>query len=145
MPPLSPKLFRNLYKIFLGNRSLAHKIDLLFADYIERFEYHKIPAVYTPSDMFYSEVSMGSWGGVNISEMKYSFDITVLYNNRLFLDLLFRVPLEKRINDQHHLDMKKRLNRELYDLNIRVVNMEETRNRAFLLNLIFNLNTYLPF
>ena len=88
---------------------------------------------------------MGSWGGVNISEMKYSFDITVLYNNRLFLDLLFRVPLEKRINDQHHLDMKKRLNRELYDLNIRVVNMEETRNRAFLLNLIFNLNTYLPF
>ena len=27
MPALSAKLFRNLYKIFITNRSLAHKID----------------------------------------------------------------------------------------------------------------------
>lgn len=145
MPPLSAKLFRNLYKIFLTDRSLARKIDRLFADYIDRFEYHRIPAQYPPTDMFYSEVSMGSWGGVNVSEMKYCFDITVLYNNRKFLDLLFRVPLEKRISDQHHLDMKRYLNKELYDMNIRVVNMEETKRRAFLLNVIFTANTFLPF
>ncbi|EOS39930.1 hypothetical protein D3Z53_07455 [Lachnospiraceae bacterium] len=144
MPKLSPKLFRNLYKIFIMNRKLAYKVDRIFARYIKEFEYDKIPVSYPAADMHYNEVTWGSWGGMNISEMKYCFDITFIYNNRKFLDLLFRVPLEKRISDQHHLDMKKYLNQELYDMNIRVVNMKETKFRAFALNMIFTVNSILP-
>lgn len=145
MPGLSPKLYRNLYKIFIFNRSLAHKVDRIFGEYIEEFEYRKIPDTYPPADMHYNEVTWGSWGGMNISEMKYCFDITFIYNNRRFFDLMFSVPLEKRISDRHHLDMKKYLNRELYDMNIRVVNKRETRFRAFALNIIFTVNMLLPF
>lgn len=145
MPKLSGKLFRNLYKIFLTNRSLAHELDRMFDDYIDEFEYRKIPAQYPPADMHYNEVTWGSWGGLNITEMKYCYDHVVIYNNRRFLDLLFKVPLEKRISDQHHLDMKKYLNPELYDMGIRVVNMHETPTRAFLLNIIFTMNMILPF
>lgn len=145
MPKLSPKLYRNLYKIFITNRALAHKVDQVFAEYIEKYEYRKIPAGYPAADMHYNEVTWGSWGGLNITEMKYCFDITIIYNNRRFLDLMFRVPLEKRISDQHHLDMKKYLNPELYDLGIRVVNLKETKFRAFALNVIFTINSILPF
>ncbi len=145
MPKLSPKLFRNLYKIFIFNRKLALNIDKIFDEYIRDFEYDKIPSCYPPADMHYNEVTWGSWGGLNISEMKYCLDITIPYNNRLFFDLLFRVPLDKRISDQHHLDMKKYLNQELYDMNIRVVNMKETKFRAFALNVIFTINSILPF
>ncbi len=145
MPPLSAKLFRNLYKIFIFNRPLAHKIDRIFETYIDEFEYRNIPEGYPPADMHYHEVTWGSWGGLNISDMKLYSDITIIYNNRKLLDLLFRVPLEKRIFDQHHLDLKKILNRELYDMNIRVINMKETDTRAFLLNCIFTANTILPF
>lgn len=144
MPPLSAKLFRNLYKIFLTDRKLAHEIDRLFAAYIRDFEYEKIPAQYPDADMHYNEVTWGAWGGGNISEMKYCFDITIIYNNRRFLDLMFKVPLERRISDQHHLDMKKYLNRELNDMGIRVVNMKETAFRAFALNCVFTLNSILP-
>ena len=144
-PKLSGKLFRNLYKIFITNRKLAHKLDRLFEEYIKEFEYDKIPDAYPPADMHYNEVTWGSWGGLNITEMKYCFDITFIYNNRRFLDLMFRVPLEKRISDQHHLDMKKYLNSELADMNIRVINMKETNFRAFALNVIFTINSILPF
>ena len=144
MPKLSPKLYRNLYKIFITNRKLAHKTDKLFAQYIKDFEYDKIPEQYPTADMHYNEVTWGSWGGLNISEMKIYADITMIYNNRKFLDLLFRVPLEYRISDQHHLDMKKILNKKLYDMNIRVVNMKETNTRAFLLNVLFTANSILP-
>ena len=143
-PKLSAKLYRNLYKIFITNRALAHKVDKIFAKYIEDFEYRKIPSQYPPADIHYNEVTWGSWGGLNISEMKYCFDITFIYNNRRFLDLLFRVPVEKRISDQHHLDMKRYLNPELADMNIRVVNMKETNFRAFALNVIFTINCILP-
>ena len=145
MPKLSAKLFRNLYKIFTTNRSLAHRIDKIFEEYIDKFEYSKIPSAYPPADMHYNEVTWGSWGGLNITEMKYCFDITIIYNNRRFLDLMFKVPLEKRISDRHHLDVKKYLNPELYDMNIRVVNMKETNFRAFALNVIFTANSWLPF
>ena len=145
MPKLSGKLFRNLYKIFLTNRSLAHELDRMFDAYIDEFEYRKIPEQYPPADMHYNEVTWGSWGGLNITEMKYCYDHVVIYNNRRFLDLLFKVPLEKRISDQHHLDMKKYLNPELFDMGIRVVNMHETPTRAFLLNIIFTMNMILPF
>lgn len=144
-PKLSPKLFRNLYKIFILNRSLAHKVDKVFADYIREFEYEHIPDTYPIVDMHYNEVTWGSWGGPNISEMKMYSDITVVYNNRKFFDLMFCVPKLKRISDQHHLDMKKRLNKELYDMNIRVVNMKETDTRAMLLNIIFTINSLLPY
>lgn len=145
MPKLSAKLYRNLYKIFIFNRKLAHKIDKVFARYIEEFEYRAIPAAYPPADIHFNEVTWGSWGGLNISEMKIYADLVIIYNNRKFLDLLFKVPLERRISDQHHLDMKKLLNKELYDMNIRVVNVTETDFRAFMLNLIFTINMLLPF
>lgn len=145
MPKLSPKLYRNLYKIFIFNRSLAHKIDKIFEEYIKEYEYESIPANYPTADMHYNEVTWGSWGSLNISEMKYDFDITFVYNNRKFFDLMFRVPLEKRISDQHHLDMKRYLNPELADMNIRVVNLKETSFRAFALNVIFTINSILPF
>ena len=145
MPKLSAKLFRNLYKIFITNRTLAHEVDKIFADYIEKYEYRKIPSCYPAADMHYNEVTWGSWGGLNISEMKIYSDITIIYNNRKFLDLMFKIPLEDRILDKHHLKMKEYLNKELYDMNIRVVNMKETKTRAFLLNLIFTANMVLPF
>lgn len=144
-PALSPKLFRNLYKIFLTNRKLAHKVDKVFEQYIKGFEYEAVPSCYPPADMHYNEVTWGSWGGPNISEMKMYSDITFVYNNRKFFDLMFRVPLEKRISDQHHLDMKRVLNPELADMNIRVINMKETDFRAFALNVIFTINSILPF
>ena len=145
MPKLSGKLYRNLYKIFIEDRALAHAIDKLFNRYIEEFEYRKVPAQYPPADLHYNEIGWGSWGSMNISEMKFCFDITITYNNRRFQDLLFKVPLSKRISDQHHLDMKRYLNRELYDMGIRVVNMHETKFRAFALNVIFTINSILPF
>ena len=145
MPPLSAKLFRNLYKIFILDRKLAHKVDKVFAEYIREFGYRDIPDGYPAADMHYNEVTWGSWGGLNISEMKYCFDITFAYNNRRFFDLMFRIPLEDRISDRHHLEMKKVLNRDLYDMNIRVVNLHETDFRARALNVIFTLNMLLPF
>lgn len=52
--------------------------------------------------------------------------------------------VKEHISDRHHLDMKKVLNRELYDMGIRVKNLKETDFRAFALNVIFTINSLLP-
>ena len=145
MPALSARLYRNLYKIFICNRSLAKRTDQVFEQYLQDYEYAQIPAQYLPADLHYWEIGCGSWAGLNISEMKYYADITVIYNNRKFLDLMLGVPFEKRVSDQHHSDMKRILNKDLSDMGIHVVNAKETKTRARLLGLLFALNSHLPF
>ena len=83
--------------------------------------------------------------GLNIGVMKSCFDITIPFNNRKLLDLLLRVPLSYRLSDKHHLDMKKMMNNELYDMNIRVVNLNETKKRKRFARLYFTINSHLPF
>jgi hypothetical protein len=144
LPRCTPKVYRNLYKLFFANRSLALALDKQFKAYMNIYEYDRIPEclIY---NMFYTEVSMGSWGALNLSEMRLYSEVTSIFNNRKFLDIMFRTPIEKQIASQNHLDMKRVLNQELYDLNIRVVNLHETSTRAKILNVIFNLNNWLPF
>ena len=144
LPRCTPKVYRNLYKLFFANRSLARLMDKEFAAYMKKYEYDRIPAslIY---EMFYTEVSMGSWGAQNLAEMRMYSELTSIFNNRKFLHVMFRAPIEKRIANQNHLDMKQRMNPELSDMNIRVINKNETKTRAKLLNVVFNLNNWLPF
>ena len=119
-------------------------MDRAFSEYMIRYEYDAVPQS-LKYDMFYTEVSMGSWGAQNLAEMRLYCDVTSIFNNRRFLDLMLQAPLEKRIASQNHMDMKRIMNEQLYDLNIRVINQNETKLRARLLNLIFVINNWLPF
>lgn len=143
--PLSPRDYSSLYKIFLGNRKLLKETDEYFDEYIRNTQLREHLFNYDESDFFVWEMEHGAKCGLDIGVMKSCFDITIPYNNRKLLDLLLRVPLDKRISDQHHLDMKKRMNRELYDMNIRVVNLNETGRRKKAINAYYIINTHLPF
>ena len=142
---LQPRDYSSLYKIFLGNRGLLKETDQYFDEYIRNTQLKEHLFNYDESDFFVWEMMHGGKCGLDIGVMKSCFDITIPYNNRKLLDLLLRVPLDKRISDQHHLDMKKYMNKELYDMNIRVVNLNETNRRKKAINAYYNVNTHLPF
>lgn len=142
---LSPRNYTSLYKIFLGNRRLARETDRHFADYLKHTELKEHLFNYDESDFFVWEMMHGGKCGLNIGVMKSCFDITIPYNNRKLLDLLLRVPLKDRLSDQLHLDMKKRMNRELYDMNIRVINLNETNLRKKAIGAYFSIHSLLPY
>ena len=96
--------------------------------------------------MFLWEIRYGSWGGLVITtEHKYSFDITIPYNNRKLLELMLAVPLEKRRKDILHNDLIKLMNKKIYDTGINIVNLNETKLREVCEKIYFNINTFLPF
>ena len=141
---LRPRDYTSLFKIIL-NRKLCNQTDKFFKEYIEKTELRKYIFNYDQSDFFIWEFEHGKKCSLDIGVMRSCFDITIPYNNRVFLDLLLRVQLEDRISDRHHLDMKKLMNKKLYDMNIRVVNLNETDRRKKLINLYYIINTHLPF
>ena len=142
---LTARNYTSLYKIFLGNRRLVKETDAAFEEYWRHTRLKEHLFNYDESDLFVWEIMHGGKCGLDIGVMKTCFDITIPYNNRDLLDLLLKVPLEKRLSDQLHLDLKKRLNKELYDMNIRVVNANETEGRKKILNAYYVINSHLPF
>ena len=142
---LSARNYTSLYKLFLLNRRLVWETDAAFRAYWTHTRLKEHLYNYDESDLFVWEMMHGGKCSLDIGVMKTCFDITVPYNNRLLLDLLLRVPLQKRLSDQLHLDMKKKLNRELYDMNIRVINANETKLRKRILNAYYMINSFLPF
>ena len=142
---LSARNYTSLYKIFLLNRKLVRETDKCFNEYFKNTHLKEHLYNYDESDFFVWEMMHGGKCGLNIGVMKSCFDITIPYNNRKLLDLLLRVPLEYRISDKHHLDLKKLMNKELYDMNIRVVNLNETNTRKKLANIYYTVNSFLPF
>ena len=142
---LSPRNYTSLYKIFVLDRRLAIETDRYFADYLNRTSLKEHLFNYDESDFFVWEMMHGGKCGLDIGTMKACFDITIPYNNRRLLDLLLRVPLEDRISDKHHLDMKKQMNQELYDMHIRVVNLNETERRKKMANIYYTIHSLLPF
>ena len=141
---LKPRHYTSLYKIFLFNRKLALETDKYFADYMQRTSLKEKLYNYDESDFFVWEMMHGGKCGLDIGVMRMCFDVTIPYNNRTLLDLLLRVPLEKRVSDTHHLDLKKRMNQELFDMQIRIVNLNETNFRKKVLNGYFVLNSFWP-
>ncbi len=142
---LKPRDYSSLYKIFFANRKLLIQTDKHFEKYIKNTQIKENLRNYDETDFFVWEMMHGGKCGLDIGVMKSCFDITIPYNNRKLLDLLLRVPLNKRISDQHHLDMKKLMNKQLYDMNIRVVNLNETQMRKRFINLYYIINTHIPF
>lgn len=142
---LSARNYTSLYKIFFMNRRLVWETDKYFKEYFKNTQLKEHLYNYDESDFFVWEMMHGGKCGLNIGVMKSCFDITIPYNNRKLLDLLLRVPLEYRISDKHHMDLKKNMNEELFNMNIRVVNLNETDTRKKIANIYYTINSILPF
>ncbi len=142
---LSARNYTSLYKIFFMNRKLVWETDKYFKEYFKNTQLKENLYNYDESDFFVWEMMHGGKCGLNIGVMKSCFDITIPYNNRKLLDLLLRVPLVYRISDKHHMDLKKLMNEELYNMNIQVVNLNETDTRKKFANIYYTVNSILPF
>ncbi len=143
---ITPRRCSSMYKIFIHNRALLHKTDKIFENYINKTNLKENIYNFDWSDLFLWEIRYGAWGGLVItSEHKYSFDITIPYNNRKLLELMLAVPLEKRRKDILHQDLIKHMNSKIFDTGINVVNLNETKFREICEKCYFNINTHLPF
>lgn len=135
-----------IYKVFITNRKLIRDTDKVFKNFLEKYytdnSFEKIPWY----DLFFWEFRMSSWNGLVITgEQHISYDIAIPYNNREFLSLMLSTPLEKRIKDEPHFDIMKKMNENIADCGISVVNVKHTNKRAHLERLYLDISSKLPF
>ena len=144
--PLSNRNLTSMYKFFVTDRKLVKQTDKVFEEYRNKFDFDNGLYNYDSSDMFLWEIRYGGWGGLVITgEHRYSFDITIPYNNRNLMKLFLSLPLKDRIEDKPHEDIIKLMNKTIDDTGITIVNYNETKKRMYIEKMYFNLNNWFEF
>lgn len=138
------KYLTALYKVFFNDRKLVRQTNKIFDEYIEKYLSDEIMN-YPWQEIFFWEFRMSSWNGLVITgEHKYSFDITIPYNNRLIIDMLLRMPSDYRIHDTAYKEIREMMNPQIDATGISVVNVKHTNNRAKLERVYLEVMSRLP-
>lgn len=148
MPKLTPRRLTTMYKVFAFNRKDAVNTDKQFKDYLEKTQLKQMIDKYNYpwSEFFVWEIVFGCWGSLSLTgEHKLTNDITIPYNNRALIDIMLRTPLEKRISDELNRDIIKCMDKDLFELNVHVVNGNETKKRELAEKLYFEIHSRLPY
>ena len=89
---------------------------------------------------------MPSWNGLVITgEHRYSYDITIPYNNRKLLELLLSVPIEDRISDTVYCEIRDYMNPVIDRTGVAVTNLKHTERRAKFEDVYWCVHSKLPF
>lgn len=143
--PLKPRHMSNLYKRNMFNRRTLKYMDDAFREFIQTTKFgDNFADRYDESDMFYWEHRMSQWSSLVKQDFDISHDTTIIYNNRKLLDLFMDFSLEERIEDKPQKEIIKRLNEELFDLNISNQNAMKDTKRILLEKVFFEVNSRLP-
>lgn len=140
----TPRVCTTMYKFFLYDRALVRQTDKVFEEYLKKYSLNSTTIPW--QEQFFWEFRVASWNGnVITGEHRYSFDITIPYNNCELLELLLSVPLEDRIADKLYTDIRKKMNPQVDEIGIHVQNLKHTSNRARIENMYFVINSHIPF
>lgn len=135
-----------MYKFFLHNRNLVRKTDIIFQYYLNHYFEQAKENPIDWQEQFFWEFRVPSWNGLVITgEHRYSFDITIPYNNRRILNLLVSAPIQDRINDTVYKRIQNKMNPRISAIGIAVTNVKHTQRRAKLENLYYTIHSHLPF
>ena len=135
-----------MYKVFVHNRKLVKKVDSVFQEYLNNYFSQSKSNPIEWQEQFFWEYRVPSWNGLVITgEHKYSFDITIPYNNRKMLELLLSESLENRINDTLYGNVRNDMNSKIDEMNISVTNLKHTQKRAKIENLYYIIHSKIPF
>jgi hypothetical protein len=134
-----PGYWRCMWK-FMLNPVLINKSNKIFKEYIDKFYSKEVTEIFDWTDLFYWEFSWSGGEGVFLtSEHRYSYDITIPYNNRRLLATIFTIPTEQRMKDCVPLGIIKNNDRRISDAKVYVKDVSHTDFRAFLLRIYLRL------
>lgn len=143
---LTPRYATCLYKVFITDRKLVRDTDRVFEEFLNTYYSDGSFKLIPWQDLFFWEFRMSSWNGLVITgEQQIAYDIAIPYNNRVMLQLLLSTPEEKRIQDQPHWDIMRKMNPEIYNCGISVVNVKHTNLRAKVERLYLEICSKIPF
>ena len=143
---VKPQYLTTMYKVFGFNRFLAHQTHQRFKDYLNTYYRNKVFEKIPWVDLLYWEYSWPASEALHLAcEHMLVFDVTIPFNNRLMLEKMLAVPLEKRITDSIQIDVIQKLCPEINDIGILVKDFGWTGKREMAERTYWEISHRLPY
>ena len=129
----TPSYWRALHKVYFHQIGLMRETDQVFREYFDKYysncEFEKLFWVV----YYHWEFSWAGGEGVFLTaEHRVSYEITIPFNNRKYLELMLTVPLDKRKSDCIPKDLIKKNNKKIVDTQICINDVSHTKTRAWI-------------
>ena len=142
----TPRKCTTLYKFFFNDRKLVKETDKVFEEYLKNYFQQDEQNPVEWQEQFFWEFRVPSWNGLVITgEHRYSFDITIPYNNRKILELLLSAPIEARISDKIYKEIRTEMNPTIDATGIAVTNLKHTGRREKMENVYYTIHSAISF
>lgn len=141
----SPSYWRAMHKVYL-NPFLIHKTDMVFKDYLNKYYDENTFNNISWLELYFWEFAWSGGEGVFLtSEHRVSYDITIPFNNRKYIELMLTAPLKKRINDDIPKDLIAYMNKNIIDCGIVVHDVSHTNLRAIIVRTYLEIMSKIKF
>ena len=133
------KYWRAMQKVYI-EPGIIKSTTKVFERYLNKYYSEEVFSKMSWLDLYFWEFS---WSGLEAlaltSEHKVSYDITIPYNNRRYIETMLRLPLDKRIAECMPEDIINEQNPVITNTGISVKDIEHTDNWSKLIRLYLEI------
>ena len=123
--------WRAMHKVYVG-KYLIKETDNVFAEYLRSIMIKKLLIIFSWLELYFWEFAWSGGEGIFLTtEHRVSYDITIPFNNRKYVELMLTVPLEKRKVDDIPIDLITYMEPRIAETGITVHDISHTNFRAF--------------
>lgn len=126
-----PGYWRAMHKVYL-DPWLIKETNKVFDEYLKKYYSKEIFDNLSWLELYFWEFAWSGGEGVFLtSEHRVSYDITIPFNNRKYIELMLTVPLEKRKVDAIPNDLITYMEPRITDTGVVIKDISHTNFRAF--------------
>lgn len=123
--------WRAMHKVYVG-KYLIKETDNVFAEYLRKYYDKKTFDNLSWLELYFWEFAWSGGEGIFLTtEHRVSYDITIPFNNRKYVELMLTVPLEKRKVDDIPIDLITYMEPRIAETGITAHDISHTNFRAF--------------
>ncbi len=143
---VKPRYLTTMYKVFGFNRVLTNETNQKFEDFLRTYYQGGVFKKISWVDLLYWEYSWPASEALHLMcEHMLVFNVTIPFNNRLMLEKMLEVSLEKRIADSIQIDVIEKLCPAINAMGIHVKDFGWSGKRELTERLYWEISHRLPY
>lgn len=140
-----PSYWRTMHKVYVSPW-LIKETDKVFADYLKKYYSKKTFDQLSWLELYFWEFAWSGGEGVFLtSEHRVSYEITVPFNNRKYIEKMLTVPVEKRKTDAIPKDLITYMEPRIAETGIVIKDISHTSFRAFVVRMYLEIFSRIRF
>lgn len=132
--------WRAMHKAYIDDFWLIKETDKVFEEYLKKYYNKEVFDKLSWLELYFWEFAWSGGEGVFLtSEHRVSYDITIPFNNRKYIEKMLTVPLQKRIKDYIPNDLIRYKEPKIVETGIVIKDVSHTNMRALIVRVYLEI------